>query len=593
MTTSDAGASAPAGAPFVPGASRDRVLRAYARLAEVDRPEAWITLRTQADALRDADAVDAAAASGEALPLAGTVFAVKDNIDVADLPTTAGSPSYAYVPPASATAVRRLVEAGAVVMGKTNLDQFATGLVGTRSPYGVVRGARFPERVSGGSSSGSAVVVALGVVDFALATDTAGSGRVPAALNGIVGIKTTLGLVPTTGVVPACPSYDATTVLAPTLALAVETTRIMAGPDADDPRSRAWPCDVRLAAPAVPVVGVPGDGQLGLLSPAALDAFRAQVARLVDLGVRVREVDISAMLACARLLYDGALVAERDASFGTAIESAGSRADPVVAQIVGRARGVTAAALVRDQQRVLTYRLEAAEALRGCDVLLLPTAPDHPTIADVAADPVGVNSRLGTFTNFVNLLDLAAVSVPAVGHDGEPCVVDGGLFGVSLVVRAFDDQVAVDVASRLLGDPAAAPLPTLGVDLVVFGAHMAGLPLNHELEAVGARFVSRVRTAPRYRMVALPGTPARPGVHEADEGAPLEGELWRVSPAGLGALLAGLRAPLTLGPVELSDGRVVVGFGCARPTGPDITRHGGGRRPLEAQATPTDERDPR
>ncbi|MDM7853913.1 allophanate hydrolase [Cellulomonas alba] len=593
MTTRDAGAAAPARDPRVPGTARERVERAYARLAEVGRPEAWITLRAVDDALRDADEVDAALAAGRSLPLAGTVFAVKDNIDVAGLPTTAASPTYAYVPEVSATAVRRLVDAGAVVLGKTNLDQFATGLVGTRSPYGVVRGARFPERVSGGSSSGSAVVTALGVVDFALATDTAGSGRVPAALNGIVGIKTTLGLVPTAGVVPACPSYDATTVLAPTLALAVATTRIVAGPDPADPHSRTWPDDVRLAAPAAPVVGVPPDDQLELLSPAALVAFHAQVDRLVAGGARTRGVDISAMLACARLLYDGALVAERYASFGAAVEAATTGVDPVVAGIVDRARGVTAADLVRDQQRVLAYRLEAAEALSGCDVLLLPTAPCHPTIAEVEADPVGVNSRLGTFTNFVNLLDLAAVSVPALGPDGEPGVVDGGLFGVTVVARAFDDQVAIDVAARFTGESVPEPLPGVGVDLVVFGAHMAGLPLHGELEAAGARFVEQVSTAPRYRMVALPGSPARPGVHEAAPGAALAGELWRVPPAGLGTFLAGLRAPMTLGPVELADGRTVVGFGCARPVGEDITHHGGWRAYLAALAEQPDERTAR
>jgi allophanate hydrolase len=588
--------------------SVERVERAYERIREVDRPEVWITLRSREDARSDATAIDAAVAAGAILPLAGTVCAVKDNIDVAGLPTTAASPEFSYFPGRNATAVQRLIDAGAVVIGKTNLDQFATGLVGTRSPYGAVRNSRFPDRVSGGSSAGSAVATALGIVDFALATDTAGSGRVPAAFNGLAGIKSTLGLVPTTGVVPACPSYDAVTVLAPTLAEAQAVTSLITGVNGVDPHERSWPADVRLAAPRSPVVALPADEQLSLLSTRDLDTFRAQVQTLTAAGAITKVVDISPMLECARLLYDSALVAERYAAFGVHVESATSGVDPVVASIVARAKSVLGSDVIRDQQRVLEIRLQTEGVLRGCDVLLLPTAPFHPTMAQVDADPVGVNSQLGMYTNFVNLLDMAAVSVPAGDPDGDPgsgldSGPDGGLFGVSVIARAFDDQVAIDVAAILTGETIQAPFPNTGVPVVVFGAHMSGLPLNHQLETLGARRMRDVQTAPRYRMVALPGEPARPGVYVSDtgssdsglsesgrsdsgpvdSGASLPGELWLLSPAGLGTLLAGLPAPMTLGRIQLDDGSEVLGFGCSAPDGPDITRYGGWRSYLTAQ----------
>lgn len=554
-----------------------RVHRAFDRLAAAGHPEAWITLRERESALDDARRVDERSVH-EQLPLAGQVFAVKDNIDVAGLPTTAASPSFAYVPERSAPVVERLEAAGAIVIGKTNLDQFATGLVGTRSPYGVVRNAVLPDRVSGGSSSGSAVAVSLGIVDFALCTDTAGSGRVPAAFHGLVGIKATLGLVPTVGVVPACPSYDCLTVMAPTLTAALDPMRVMVGPTGDDPHERRWPSDVRLAAPSSPIVGIPSDAQLSGLSDAAIAEFGVQVDRLRAAGAVIDTVDIAPMLDCARLLYDGALVAERYAAFGDAVEAGGDGIDPVVAEIIANARTVSGADVINDQQRVLTYHLAAERAMGRCDVLLLPTAPFHPTNAQVEADPIGVNSRLGTFTNFVNLLDMTAVAVPA----GD---VDGGMFGVSVIGRAFDDQVALDVAATLTGEVITRPLPQLGTPVVVFGAHMSGLPLNGVLQGLGARFLRPVRTAARFRMVALPGEIPRPGVVHADDGASLPGELWQFSPAALGAFLAGLPSPMTLGRIELDDGTEAVGFGCANPSGPDITGFGGWRAYLDANTT--------
>jgi len=549
----------------------ERVRAAYARIAEVDRPEVWITLVPEEEALSAAAMVDATVAAGAVLPLAGRTLAVKDNIDVAGLPTTAACPSFGTGPAAvSAPAVQRLVEAGAVVIGKTNLDQFATGLVGTRSPYGAVRHATLPDRVSGGSSSGSAVAVALGIVDIGLGTDTAGSGRVPAAFGGIVGIKSTVGLVPTVGVVPACRSYDVVTTFTRGLDLGVLATRLMAVDGA-----RTWPVDVRLGLRAAPVVAVPRVADLAPLSPGWRAAFASAVAAVEATGASVRVVDVSPMLDAARLLYDGAILAERYEAVGPFLDSAPPDADPTVASIILGGRSITAADYVADRARLDAARLAALSSLDGCDLLLLPTTTEHPTIAAVQADPVGINRRLGTYTNFVNLLDMAAVAVPA----GEA---DGGPFGVTILSRAFDDQLAVDLAARLLSrDLDTAPvLVDDGVDVLVVGAHLRGQPLNRELEALGGRFVASVRTSDAYRLVALDTVPRKPGLVRVGPGAgaPIAGEVWRVSSGALGRFLAALPSPMSLGQAELSDGSWVVGFGCTAESGAagtDITATGG------------------
>ncbi|GAB6916007.1 allophanate hydrolase [Streptomyces drozdowiczii] len=557
-----------------------RATAAYRRIAGADRPEVWITLRPEADVLAEATALDARLAAGEPLPLAGVLVAVKDNIDVAGLPTTAACPAFAYTPEADAPAVRRLLDAGAVVLGKTNLDQFATGLVGTRSPYGPVRNALRPERISGGSSSGSAVAVALGIADIALGTDTAGSGRVPAALNGIVGIKPTLGLVPTTGVVPAARSYDAVTVFARTLTEAQRAVAVITGPDDGDPRSRAWPDDVRLAAPSRPRIAVPREEDLAPLSDGGRAAFAAAVKQVEAAGATTAVVDVSPLLLAARLLYDGALVAERYAAVGEFIAGNPSAADPTVAGIILGAAGLPAHALAADQERLDRYRALARRALSGYDALLLPTTTGHPDIAEVLADPVAVNSRLGTYTNFVNLLDMAAVAVPAGEADGSP-------FGVSVVTRAFEDQPALDIAALLTGEQAPEPLPGCGVDLAVFGAHLSGQPLNHQLTDSGARYAGEVTTTAAYRLTALGTTPPKPGLVRVGPGggAPIGGERWTLSPAALGRFLAALPAPMSLGRVELAEGSWVLGFQCdpdSAAGGTDITEHGGWRAYLES-----------
>lgn len=546
----------------------ERVENAYARIVEIDRPEAWITLRDKADVLAEAARIDERVAAGDGLPLAGKVYCAKDNIDVAGLPTTAACPAYAYTPDDDATAVARLRAAGAICLGKTNLDQFATGLVGTRSPYGPVRGAADPELISGGSSSGSAVMVALGVVDFALGTDTAGSGRVPAALNGIVGIKASLGLVPTGGVVPACHSYDCVTAFAPDLAGAVEAMRAMTGPDAE-PASRDWPADVKLAAPPRPRLAVPRRDDLEPLDPDFRPLWDRAIARFETAGVECHPIDVQPLLEAALLLYEGALVSERYAAFGEYIDAWPDEVDPTVAEIVMGAKKFSGADLAVDQRRLRAARAAARSLLDDFDALALPTAPLHPTIAEVQADPIAVNAKMGVYTNFVNLLDMAAVAVP-VGSAGAKG------FGLSVIVPAFEDQVAIDLAARF-GRVEAPRYAPAEAELVVFGAHMTGMPLNGQLTDLGARLAGEVRTVPAYRMYELDTEPPKPSVVRSEDGVSLPGERWMLNHTALGRFLSGLPAPMTLGKVELSDGTWATGFVATHPTGTDITAAGGWR----------------
>ena len=576
------------------GAATRRVRAALAAVDAVDRPEIWITLRGQDELLAEAASIDTAVAGGADLPLAGLLLAVKNNVDVAGIPTTAACPNFAYLPEKDAEAVARLRAAGALVLGATNLDQFATGLVGTRSPHGAVRDSRRPDFISGGSSSGSAVAVALGLVDIAVGTDTAGSGRVPAGLQGIVGIKPTLHVVSTEGVVPACRSWDAVTIFARHLSTAELAMGVMAG------GVRPWPAGIRLAAPERPRVAYPAS--LPALPEDWAAEFHRQVSRLSELGVEAEAIEFDAFLDAARLLYDGALVAERYAAVGEFIETADGGVDsqagidPTVGRIIRAAGTVPAHRYVADTARLEALKDKAMAQLEGFDALLIPTAPFHPTLAEVAADPVGVNSLMGTYTNFCNLFDLCAVAVPA----GE---VEGAQFGLTVVGRTFDDAVAADIARRIeatpdvpalyAGAPQAAahtsgqspssfPWPlaagAVAVPLVVVGAHRKGQPLAPQLEELGAAWDGPVRTAARYRMVSLDTVPPKPGVYRSDDcGAELVGERWLVSKAGLGAFLAALPEPMLLGSIELQDGSMAVGFACdavAAAGGEDITRYG-------------------
>ncbi|WP_326583977.1 allophanate hydrolase [Streptomyces sp. NBC_00481] len=539
-----------------------RVRMAYARIDAVDRPEIWIDLRPQAEVEAEARSIDERLTAGDHLPLAGRLFAAKGNIDVHGLPTTAGCPAYAYTPEADAPVVARLRRAGALVLGTTNLDQFATGLVGTRSPHGAVRNAHDPSRISGGSSSGSAVAVALGIVDFALGTDTAGSGRVPAAFNGIVGLKPTRGLVPTTGVVPACASIDCVTVFARTLPEAEQALAHMASPP-----DRALPSLPR-RTPGPWRIAVPPREQLGELDEGWAEAYEAAVIRLAASGADVRPLDLTPFTEAAAMLYQGAFVAERYTAVGSFVDKAIADGvdslDPTVAGIISRARDIPAHQLFADQDRLAALRTRALTELADADALLLPTAPGHPTLADVAADPLGENARLGRFTNSTNLFDLAAVAVPAGEVNGLP-------FGVMLIGPAFTDDRLARLAALLQPE-------TL---LAVVGAHLSGQPLNPQLLSLGARLERTTGTAPVYRLHALRTTPPKPGlVHVGEGGSSIETELWRLPAEGLGRLLTALPRPMTLGSIELSDGTRAPGFLCepsALDAAPDITEYGGWR----------------
>jgi len=528
----------------------------------------------------------AAAAGG---PLAGIRFAVKDNIDVEGEPTTAGFPPRAEVPaPATAFAVRRLLGAGAVPVGKTNLDQFATGLVGTRSPYGACHAVGHPGLVSGGSSSGSAVAVALGLVPLALGTDTAGSGRVPAAFNGIVGVKPSRGLISTSGVLPACRSLDCVSVFTRTVGAALAAFCVLVEPDPLDPYGRAMPAHRPLVPIEPRVIAVPDDSRLDL-DPEHRRAWAAAVDHARGVAERLVVVDIEPFLQAATLLYQGPWIAERWHAIGPLLGEAGldhPALDPTVRRVLAGAAGVSGTDVFAGIDR-LTALCRATEPIwQIADALLLPVTPGHPTHSDIAADPVGANARLGTYTNFVNLMDLCAVAVPA----GQRA--DGLPFGVQLIAPAFHDDMLLDLAARWTGEGAQTrAVPGGETLLAVAGAHMSGLALNGQLLGLGGRLRYRTRTAPGYRLFRLPGGGvARPGLARTGDG-PSEGialEVWQLDHRAVGVLLGLVPAPLGFGRVALADGGDAPGFllqGGVPSGAQDITRFGGWREYLASIKT--------
>ena len=570
------------GAADVVGAAR----RAIDAAASSDRPEAWITRRGGDDVLADAEAVAARVRDGAPLPLAGMTLAVKDNIDVAGLPTTAAHPAFDRHPSRSANAVERCTEAGAVVLGKTNLDQFATGLVGSRSPYGACRNAVDPARISGGSSSGSAVVVARGEVDAALGTDTAGSGRVPAALNGIVGLKPTRGAVSNRGVVPACRSLDCVSVLARTVGDAAAVLAAAVARDPTDPWSRTPPRGTPVVPPGPLRIGLPRPALLAALDPAAADAWRGATDSLGSLGTVV-EVDLEPYVAAGDLLYGSAMIAERYDAVGEFLAAHPEGADPTVARLIGAARDLPAHQLAGDLDRVRRHAAALAPTWDEVDVVVVPTVGEAPTRAEVAADPIGVNARLGRFTNGCNILDLCAAAVPgATRADGMP-------FGVTFLAPAFADALVAAAAARLLGEPDPPPPWTGTTTIVVVGAHLRGQPLNHQLVDRGGRFVASVRTAPAYRLHALATTPPKPGlVRVLEGGVAIDAEAWALPVDGFGDLVRGVPAPLTIGSVELADGSTHPGFLCeaaAAHAGPDISAYRSWPRWLRRDASDGDD----
>jgi allophanate hydrolase len=567
-----------------------------ARMRQSASNPVWIS-RFDADDLHDR-ARQLAGVPPASLPLYGIPFAVKDNIDVAGLPTTAACPDFAYTPAASATVVQRLVDAGAIVLGKTNLDQFATGLVGTRSPYGICRNAFDPDYISGGSSSGSAVAVALGMASFALGTDTAGSGRVPAAFNNLVGYKPTLGTLSTRGMLPACRSLDAISIFALTAADAHRVAGIAGGVDAADPWSRPFsPTPGRYWSQRGARVAVPLTHQLEFFGNADYARlFGAAIERAVQAGCSVHEVDIEPLLLTARLLYEGPWVAERYLATRALIESRPEAMHAVTRSIIEAGRKASALDAFSAQYRLAELRAAARTLWQDADALLLPTAGTHYRIDEEQADPLRLNSNLGRYTNFVNLMDLAAVAVPA-GFTAA-----GLPFGVTLVGRAWEDEDLLCLGERLHmlsgaplgatghGLPEASRIPAAlegCIDVSVCGAHMRGLPLNGQLTSRGAWLVDSARTASCYRLFALPGgPPARPGLVRDVTGGAIEMEIWRMPQEHFGSFVQGIPSPLGIGRVRTESGREVPGFLCESAGiegAEDITRFGGWRAYLARQ----------
>lgn len=575
-----------------------------ARIATSGRPEVWLSRVSEGDlATRVAELEEAYARLGaavfERMPLFGVPFAVKDNIDVAGMPTTAACSAFAYTPRTSAFAIERLLDAGAILVGKTNLDQFATGLVGTRSPFGGVRQFESDAYVSGGSSSGSAVAVAAGLVAFSLGTDTAGSGRVPAGFNELVGLKPTPGLVSKRGVVPACRSLDCISIFAHDVGDAWEILLQMARYDGKDGYARRVPslglthAALRLAVPE-PLTFF-GDTQAQQAFAATLDTIATR------LELTPVHVPFEPMQRTAALLYDGPWVAERRAALGSFFEAHRADIDPVVAEVIAKADSYSAVDAFNGQYALAALRREVEAMFEEIDVLIVPTTPTHPTFDDVHADPIGANSQLGVYTNFVNLLDLCALAVPGVRRaDGLPA-------GVTLIAPAGADQrLAVlgaqiqalfmahatpDAAASIAARPLPFEEPT--VTLAVVGAHLRGQPLCWQLLEAGARFVQTTRTSSQYRLYALAGTtPAKPALVRTpnEAGQPIEIELWEMPLRSFGAFVARVPAPLGIGSVQTTDGLIVKGFICEpAAVGPgsgarDITEFGGWRAWLATAA---------
>ena len=550
----------------------DIVARSFARLRAHGDPAIFIALREEADVLAEAKAL--AQTGNTALPLYGIPIAIKDNIDVKGLATTAACPAYSYRPTRDATAVARLREAGALVLGKTNLDQFATGLVGVRTPYGIGRNLFDDKLIPGGSSSGSALAVGAGITPLALGTDTAGSGRVPAAFSNIVGLKPSRGLVSNAGAVPACRTLDCISVFALTVDDAVAMLRVIAGPDGADPYSRQRPLPEVGPMPEGARLGVPLPGErLFFGDRLSQAAYEEALARLAGLGAKIAEIDIEPFYAAARLLYEGPWVAERYLTARALIASAPEALHPVTRQVIlAGAHGTTADAFAAFYQ-IEELRRVSDHTFRSVDALVLPTAPTIYTIEEVLADPIGRNSRLGTYTNFVNLLDLCGLAVPAAMRaDGRP-------FGITLLAPTGADAALAAIGRvfhHATGLPLGAldhPQPPLAkskaaaaegeIGLAVVGAHLSGMPLNGELRALGARLTERTSTAPHYRLYALAGThPPKPGLLRVRKGAgaAIEVEVWALSDQAFGRFVAAVPPPLSIGTLELEDGRSVKGF---------------------------------
>jgi allophanate hydrolase len=575
------------------------VARSFQRIRDHNDPAIFISLRDEADALAEAESLSKKDAAQ--LPLYGVPFAVKDNIDVLGLPTTAACPAFAYSPAFDATSVAKLRAAGAIVIGKTNLDQFATGLVGVRSPYGIPNNPMRGDLIPGGSSSGSAVAVSVGLVPLALGTDTAGSGRVPAMLNNIVGLKPSLGLISTAGVVPACRTLDCVSVFSLTVDDAMTALAAMAGPDGADPFSRDRPLAAMQPFPGSLRLGVPRQGQLIFFGDKAAEkAYGDAVARWTALGATLVECDLEPFYETARLLYEGPWVAERYLVIRNLLASSPDAIHPVTREITAAGSRLTAADTFAALYRLQALRRIAGRAFANIDALVLPTAPTAYSTAQVLANPIELNSRLGTYTNFVNLLDLCGLALPAsIRSDDIP-------FGITLLApaghdaqlasigRVFHADTKLAMGSRNLRQTPLAALPTAisgdEIAIAVVGAHLSGMALNGELKALGGRLLQAAATAPDYKLYALKGTtPPKPGMLrvKAGAGSPIQLEVWALSAAAFGKFVASIPPPLSIGTIRLADGSGVKGF-LVEPAAIDGARDisaFGGWRAFMAEAT--------
>jgi len=541
------------------------------RMDEYPDKAVFISRHCREEVLARAAALDLALI--DALPLFGIPFAVKDNIDVAGIPTTAACPAFAFTPEVDGFVVSKLRAAGAIAVGKTNLDQFATGLNGTRSPHGAPRSVFNPDYISGGSSSGSAVAVGAGLVCFSLGTDTAGSGRVPAGINNLIGLKPSVGRLSSTGMVPACKSLDCISIFTNSAADALTVLRVAEGYDATD-------CYSRVPANA----GLPKKPVFGTLTPEyrnfagdkeAERLYDAAVAAALALGWTERKIDYAPFLKIAESLYGGAFVAERLAAVEEFYSTNADDFDPAVRSIIASAEKFSAADLFNDMYRLQERKRLAQAELAKCDVLLLPTAPTTFTVKELEEEPIARNSTLGTYTNFVNLMDLAAIALPA-GFGA-----NGLAYGVTLVGPAFSEHALAAFADQLPASIVAEHGPE-EVTLVVAGAHLSGMVLNRELTALHARLVAETKTAGNYKLFELATTPPKPGlVRSADAaGAPIAVEIWALTPENFGRFVAALPAPMGIGKVTLADGSEHPGFLCeahALDGAKDITTFGGWR----------------
>ena len=556
---------------------------------------AWISLANNEQITEQINLLEGKQAA--ALPLFGIPFAVKDNIDVAGWTTTVGCPDFAYKPTKTATSVQKLLDAGAILIGKTNLDQFATGLVGTRSPYGVVTNPFNPKYVSGGSSSGSASTVSRGLVLFSLGTDTAGSGRIPAAFTNTVGTKPTPGYMSTEGVFPACKTIDCISIFTLTAADASLVLDVMKANSQDRMNEPQYHPEPKLTQQfSAPIrIGIPKSADF-LDNTEYPQLFAKALQKIKEMGHHVIEVDITPFVKAGKLLYDGPWVAERYAVIEDFIKSHPNSLDPSVKKIIESGASYTAAQGFRAIYQLKDLETECQKAWSQCDLIVVPSAPRHPTIEELKEEPILRNSELGMYTNYVNLMRLAAIAVPA------DFTAEGLPFGVTLIGQGGSDFALLQFASQWqkltkmpLGFAHSVPpsdyldiknADTSHVRLAVVGAHLKGMPLHSQLVERQARFVKACKTANRYQLFALANTsPPKPGLVRAEsDGIAIELEIYDLPTETIGSFLGLIPSPLGLGTIELEDGTWVKGFIC-EPVGitgaTNISQYGGWKNYLK------------